>query len=239
MRHFLTLTALASIISTASMASEWGYEGANGPEHWGKVSATCALGKNQSPVNITGELGAKMTPVTLSYSGKVTSLINNGHTIQAQVSGDNELVVDGTRYKLMQFHFHTPSENRIHGQPFPLEAHFVHQDVSGNLAVLAVMFKVGEAGDAIAVLTGNVPENGQSRVLPHPVSLNEFIPQTDAFYRYNGSLTTPPCSEGVRWLIARQPMSVTEKEIKALQGEMGKNNRPLQPLNARVVINSL
>ncbi|MDR9831411.1 carbonic anhydrase family protein [Vibrio sp. FNV 38] len=231
--------AIALAIVTASFttqASEWGYGDHNGPQEWGAISSICADGKNQSPINVDKPLAAQMEPMKLTYQGKVVSLLNNGHTLQAGVEGDNYLTVDGKRFDLLQFHFHTPSENLIRSQQFPLEAHFVHADKDGNLAVVAVMFEINQENKALTQLTGELPTSGSSVELAHAFDASALLPKTDNYFRFNGSLTTPPCSEGVRWFVLEQPQTLSDSQEKALSTAMGKNNRPIQDLNARKVM---
>lgn len=228
--------AVSALCAVNAHASEWGYEGEHGPAHWGNVSSVCAAGVNQSPIDITQTVSAKLAPLTVHYAGTVTALTNNGHTLQASVSGDNTLTVDGKTFTLQQFHFHTPSENLINTHQYPMEAHFVNADAQGNLAVLAVMFEVGEANTALNQLTATLPKPGQSQPLSATFSVGDLLPQTVDYYRFNGSLTTPPCTEGVRWLVLKQPQVLSAQQEAVLTTHMGHNNRPIQPHHARVIL---
>ncbi len=143
MKKTTWVLAMVASMSFGVQASEWGYEGEHAPEHWGKVAPLCAEGKNQSPIDVAQSVEADLQPFTLNYQGQVVGLLNNGHTLQAIVRGNNPLQIDGKTFQLKQFHFHTPSENLLKGKQFPLEAHFVHADEQGNLAVVAVMYQVG------------------------------------------------------------------------------------------------
>ncbi|MBE3671009.1 carbonic anhydrase [Vibrio navarrensis] len=223
-------------LSNTALASEWGYEGDHGPEHWGNVAKECAMGKNQSPIDIAQPIEAEMKALELNYVGQVVSLTNNGHTLQAGVSGKNFLNVDGKSFELKQFHFHTPSENVIKGKQYPLEAHFVHADSEGNLAVVAVMFDTGKQNPLLNELTAKMPTVGEQVTLPHAFDVAALLPKQKDYYRFNGSLTTPPCSEGVRWLVLKQASELSSSQTEQLVSVMGHNNRPLQPLNARTVL---
>ncbi|NAW98080.1 MULTISPECIES: carbonic anhydrase [unclassified Vibrio] len=234
-KQLLTL-AISVCFANMAQASEWGYEGERGPEHWGHVSKICETGKNQSPIDINDFVEADLKSLDIHYSGVVGALTNNGHTLQASVSGKNTLVVDGTEFELKQFHFHTPSENLIKGHQYPLEAHFVHADVAGNLAVLAVMFETGTQNEPLAQLTAELPKVGASVQLAKGLAVQSLLPKLDEYYRFNGSLTTPPCSEGVRWLVVKQPKSLSQQQSVALHSVMGNNNRPIQAHNARLVL---
>ncbi|EJL6396595.1 carbonic anhydrase [Vibrio navarrensis] len=223
-------------LSNTALAFEWGYEKHNGPEHWGKVANECAMGKNQSPIDIAQPVEAEMKALELNYAGQAVSVINNGHTLQAGVSGNNFLNVDGKSFELKQFHFHTPSENVIRGKQYPLEAHFVHADSEGNLAVVAVMYDTGKQNPLLSELTAKMPTVGEQVTLPHAFDVAALLPKQQDYYRFNGSLTTPPCSEGVRWFVLKQASELSSSQTEQLMSVMGHNNRPLQPLNARTVL---
>lgn len=223
-------------LSNTALAFEWGYEKHNGPEHWGKVANECAMGKNQSPIDIAQPVEAEMKALELNYAGQAVSVINNGHTLQAGVSGNNFLNVDGKSFELKQFHFHTPSENVIRGKQYPLEAHFVHADSEGNLAVVAVMYDTGKQNPLLSELTAKMPTVGEQVTLSHAFDVAALLPKQQDYYRFNGSLTTPPCSEGVRWFVLKQASELSSSQTEQLMSVMGHNNRPLQPLNARTVL---
>lgn len=234
----LALATLGIVLSTAALAKgDWGYTGKHGVEHWGENYPICAQGNNQSPINISQTHQTELAPLNIQYQGKVTELINNGHTVQANVEGLNTLLVDGKSFELKQFHFHTPSENYVKNKQYPLEAHFVHADEKGNLAVVAVMFEADPAFNrSLSNLLTEVPSAHDEVEVDVEIKPSELLPSTEHYYRFNGSLTTPPCSEGVRWFVLQEPVAASKKRITMLSDAMGANNRPLQPLNARVVI---
>ncbi|SHE33856.1 carbonic anhydrase [Vibrio gazogenes] len=234
MKKIILAMSVGALFSTMTQASEWGYIGENGPKHWGHVSKICETGKNQSPINLTDTVTSELKPLAVDYQGEVTSLTNNGHTLQATVTGHNTLTVDGKHFELKQFHFHTPSENLIKSHQYPLEAHFVNQDGDGNLAVIAVMFDIGAANPALALLAQKLPEKGDAVPVSFPVK--DLLPATQKYYRFNGSLTTPPCSEGVRWFVMKQAKTLSTQQENELTSAMGHNNRPVQARNARVVL---
>ncbi len=233
-----TLVAAAMMLASMSQvqASKWGYHGEHSPEHWGAVSATCAQGQNQSPIDINGVVKAELKELAFDYSGQAVSITNNGHTLQASVSEKNTLSVDGKAFELKQFHFHTPSENHVDGQSYPLEAHYVHADATGRLAVVSLFFKLGEANPNLEKLLTLAPKAEQTVSLANPFDVAALLPKEKQYYRFNGSLTTPPCSEGVRWLVLKQPLTISEAQVEKFEQLMGHNNRPIQPLNARVVL---
>lgn len=180
--------------------THWGYQSGIGPDAWTKLKpeySTCA-GKNQSPINVAGTIDAQLLPVRFSYKPGGTEVVNNGHTIQVNYEAGNAISMDDMQFELKQFHFHSPSENQINGKSFPLEAHLVHANKDGNLAVVAVMFDLGPANPAVAAAWGQMPKAEGKAALPAKVSASGLLPADRDDYRYNGSLTTPPCTEGVR-----------------------------------------
>lgn len=227
--------------SAGALASGWGYNGSTGPKHWEKLNeayALCGSGKNQSPVNLSDFAEAELGALGLSYTHPAKTFLNNGHTVQANFGPGDTLDIDGRTYELKQFHFHTPSENHIDGQSFPLEAHLVHADKSGNLAVVAVMFKEGERNETLAKLWAQMPrEEGTENPLKETVTAAEILPADRNYYRFNGSLTTPPCTEGVKWFVMKTPVTISSEQVSAISETFGHpNNRPVQPLNARKVL---
>jgi carbonic anhydrase len=231
------------LLSNSSFSAEgahWAYSGEAGPDNWAKLSpeySACA-GKNQSPINLSGFIEAKLKPIAFNYKGGSAEILNNGHTVQINVLPASSISVDGIQFKLTQFHFHAPSENRINGKSFPMEAHLVHADKAGNLAVVAVMFTEGKANKALEKAWAQMPKNeGDTLSLPPGISPLAILPTNREYYRYNGSLTTPPCSEGVRWLVMKHPISASKKQIEEFVHVMHHpNNRPLQAVNARPVL---
>lgn len=236
MNKSLAAIGLSLAMFGSAHAANWGYEGNHGPEHWGEFASECALGKNQSPINIQSATQAELAKLQLDYKGKVVALTNNGHTLQTSLEGENSLLVDGKQFTLKQFHFHTPSENHVDGKSYPLEAHYVHADEQGNLAVVAVFFEQGDANPALASLLENVPEKDNNVTIRAPFDASALIPADKDYYRFNGSLTTPPCSEGVRWLVIQEPQTISATQIEKFEKAMGENNRPVQPLNARMIL---
>ncbi|WP_333703661.1 carbonic anhydrase [Vibrio hepatarius] len=237
MKKNVVALALLTAVASSSYASDWGYEGEHGPEHWGNVAAECAQGKNQSPIDIHQPVEADLVDLNINYTGVVTGITNNGHTLQAKVEGANTFKVDGVEFSLAQFHFHTPSENTIKSQHYPLEAHFVNADKDGNLAVIAVMFDQAQSSNPqLAQLLEAAPKKGETISLSNSFKLTELLPKEDDYYRFNGSLTTPPCSEGVRWFVMKEAKSLSAGQIGQFEQAMGHNNRPVQPLNARKVL---
>lgn len=233
----------AALLLAAGLAhaGSWSYEGDEGPQNWGKLDpsfAMCETGSNQSPINIEGALSARLPALAMSYGEPGKTIANNGHTVQINFAPGNVLKLDGAKFEMKQVHFHVPSENTINGTSYPLEAHFVHADDKGHLAVIAVMFKVGAANAGLAKLWAEMPaQAGDPVALTARFKPLELMPARKSYYRFNGSLTTPPCSEGVRWLVLKQPISASKAQIEAFEHVMHHHtNRPVQPLNARVIV---
>ena len=221
--------------------AHWGYSGHAGPEHWGQLDpkfSICAEGKNQSPVNLTGMVESDLSPITINYKPGGHEIVNNGHTIQVNYKTGSSIMVNGNVFELKQFHFHAPSENTIEGHSYPMEAHFVHIDKDGRIAVIAVMFKVGQKSAELEKAWEHMPGNaGGKSVLPQYVDAKILLPHSHDYYRFNGSLTTPPCTEGVWWLVMKLYQTASRPQIdKFIHTMQHPNNRPLQPLNARAIL---
>jgi carbonic anhydrase len=239
------LALMAAIVLAAAtgtaLAQHWSYAGETAPQNWGKLDpgfALCASGKNQSPIDLKGFVEADLKPLKLDYKAGSTEIVNNGHTVQVNYAAGSSLSVDGLAFELKQFHFHSPSENKINGKPFPLEGHLVHADKDGNLAVVAVMFQEGAANSLLTKLWEKMPgKAGGKSALPGGLTVLPLLPKERDYYRFNGSLTTPPCSEGVRWFVMKKPATASKGQIEQFAKAVGiANNRPIQPTNARAIL---
>ena len=238
----------ASKAKQSGKSLHWGYSGSEGPEFWGDLSAnfsTCKTGSNQSPVDIPASvkdalLDAKLPAIPFKYNMLTPStIVNNGHTVQVNMWSGGEITVDDIKFKLKQFHFHTPSENTVNGKSYPLEAHFVHVSADNKIAVVAILFAPGADDKTLTNLWEKLPmEKGdESKLESHSLKPLEMEAKLSNYYRFNGSLTTPPCTEGVRWIVMKQPFHVSKEQIEKLQKALKQpNNRPVQPLNARVIL---
>jgi len=246
MKQTLSILTAVTLLSGAALANEhgtshWGYTGHNSPESWGHLSKKyhqCSDGLNQSPINITHSISdPDHAPLNLDYKKGSKEVVNNGHTIQVNVESGDTLVVDGKTFELKQFHFHSPSENHINGKTYPLEAHFVHLDKDGNIAVVAVMFVEGAENKDLAKIWKVMPKKeGKVPLKVKDIAAN-LIPAKQHYYRFNGSLTTPPCTEGVRWFVIEKPLTISKEQIAEFQHVMHHpNNRPIQPLDARIIV---
>ena len=223
----------------------WAYEGENGPQAWGKLKPefnVCAIGKRQSPINIedSGTLQGPAEPLQFNYTVSTGTVVNNGHTIQVDLQGDNSLTVRGMVYRLVQFHFHTPSEEQVNFRNFAMVAHLVHKSSDGQLAVVAVLLDPGVANSLINKVWTYMPLDQSDRVrMPAGiVDMNELLPKDQRYYQFIGSLTTPPCTEGVLWMVLKQPTQVAKEQIRLFQQLFPNNARPVQPVNGRPVRNA-
>ena len=238
----LLLTSGAAVFNARLSAADhhWGYSGSQGPGHWGELDpafSACSAGKSQSPINVTGAVPAHLPAMTFSYGVGGNEIVNNGHTIQVNFPPGNTLTVNGHIFELKQFHVHVPSENQIQGKSYPMEAHFVHADAQGRLAVVALFFEPGTSNVELAKAWSEMPPKaGEKRILPVPVSAQLLLPSNHDYYRYSGSLTTPPCSEGVIWLVLKAPVRAAKEQMdQVLKTLHHPNSRPIQPLNARTI----
>jgi len=245
MKKYTITTAIVGIVASGiAMAAgdiHWGYSGQEGPEHWGELASefsTCSSGKNQSPVNLTGMIEGDLPEIQVSYQTGGAEVLNNGHTIQINYAPGSTISVGGHSFELKQFHFHSPSENTIEAQSYPMEAHFVHADNDGNLAVIAVMFEEGAANVELEKAWAHMPGNGgEKQALSSQVNAEILLPDSHDYYRFNGSLTTPPCSEGVWWLVMKSFDTASKEQIEKFTHTMQHaNNRPIQPVNARLIV---
>jgi len=242
MKRFALLLACCAFLPVhAASAIHWSYEGQESPEHWadlGDEFQTCKKGQYQSPIDVKQVIDGKLPPLGMNFRTDTQTIVNNGHTIQVTVKDSDDFMLDGEAFVLKQFHFHAPSENHLFGQSFPLEAHFVHANAQGELAVVAVMFKTGAENHTLAPLIAAFPaEEDRVEVMKQSVDLASFFPSDRHYYRFSGSLTTPPCTEGVRWLIMKQPVTLSVGQLAVFQQALKHaNNRPLQPLHGRIIV---
>lgn len=241
--YICLLIAVMCISATAVSGGEvhWTYSGNEGPEHWGELDAefsACSSGKNQSPINLTGMIEGNLPQIDVHYKAGGSEILNNGHTIQVNYAADSTITVSGHTFELKQFHFHSPSENTIESHSYPMEAHFVHSDKDGNLAVVAVMFKPGEKNAELEKAWAHMPEHtGEKHLLPSIINAKKLLPHNLDYYRFNGSLTTPPCSEGVWWLVMKYFVTASKTQLEKFAQTMHHpNNRPIQPINARMIV---
>ena len=220
---------------------EWGYEAENGPAVWSCLSpefVLCSEGTHQSPIDLAKPKAARLPAVAFNYRPTDLDIRNNGHTIEVTSSSENWIEVDGARYELLQFHFHAPGEHTVAGKSFDMEMHLVHQDENGTLAVIGVLIEQGAENAAFAPLWAHLPEAPGPAQHHENVAVNaeDLLPAARHAYRYDGSLTTPPCSEGVKWFVLTTPVELSAAQIAAFTAIFHGNNRPVQPLGERELL---
>jgi carbonic anhydrase len=223
----------------------WSYSGANGPEHWGDLCAefaACKNGREQAPLNIVNPQVHSLPAIRFAYHAVALDLVNNGHSIEQNFApgNGNTITVDGKKYEMAQFHFHHPSEEAIDGKRYDMVAHFVHAGTDGHFAVIGVLIKEGKANPLITTLWKNLPEEKGKANKSTAVEVNaiELIPATHNYYMYKGSLTTPPCTEGITFYILDTPMELSKEQIAKFAEYYPDNARPDQPLNGRTIEHS-
>jgi len=219
----------------------WGYEGKMAPEAWAsldKAYATCGSGKEQSPIDLSAVTLGELPEIEFHYQPTPMDVVNNGHTIQVNYEPGSYISVEGKKYDLLQFHFHSPSEHTVAGKPYDMVAHLVHKAADGQLGVVAVMFEEGGGiNNAIAEIWRNIPaETGH----PHAaegmtVNAADLLPGNLSYFNYSGSLTTPPCSEGVNWMVLAAPNYIAPAQVDEFTALFPKSTRPVQALNDRTV----
>lgn len=229
----------SAVIGTAQSAS-WEYEGHNGPLRWGKLDPAykaCSDGREQSPIDIRGaKLNKTLQPIEFHYIGTSVVMENNGHTIEVKVKPGSYIVAGGVRYDLQQFHFHHPSEEAVNGKLSSMDIHLVHRSADGKLAVIAVRLKEDRnfGNVVLAALWPHLPtQAGTSETVTEMVNPRGLLPADPGYWTYMGSLTTPPCTEGVRWFVFEQELSIGRDQLHAFARLFNANSRPLQEAHGR------
>jgi len=233
------LVAISQSAFASHGKSHWGYTGHDGPTNWGKLShdyQTCKSGKHQSPININGIKPLNLKNIKFHYQAGAADVVDNGHSIQVNVKPGNYIVADGKRYNLLQFHFHSPSEHRIHGKAADMVVHMVHQAADGQLGVVAVLMNRGESNSEISQIWQHLPKHaGEHFHFNAKINPADLLPAHRLYYNYSGSLTTPPCSENVNWMLMQDPITVSRKQLNTFHTVFNHNVRPIQPINGREV----
>ena len=232
----------SAVVLNSAIATEvrFCYEGECGPAHWADLAPEfrlCGNGLSQSPINLYRAKETNLPKLAIDYKATQLKIVNNGHTAQVNYASGSTLTVGNTKYRLLQFHFHTPSEHLKDGRIFPLEAHLVHVDDYGNLAVLGMFLKEGDRTNAfLKPIFDNLPKTeGEVDVAGVDVNVKNLLPREREYYRYAGSLTTPPCSEGVTWMVLEESISVSKAQIEQFRAIFEGNARPEQALNGRPI----
>ncbi len=242
--RILLVLALVLVFATAAFASggpHWSYDGDTGPAYWGDLSpdyALCGTGQSQSPIDIPSSAPSNPADLVMAYQPSAVNIFNNGHTIEVEYDHGSAMTVDGSEYQLLQFHLHASSENTVDGNYYPMEVHFVHKNAEGRFAVIGVFLKEGAENAAYAPVFANLPTSeGEPEAVPGAlVNAADLMPVNKTYWRWSGSLTTPPCTEGVTWLMMNEPVEVSADQIAAFTAIYDHNFRPTQPMNGREFI---
>jgi carbonic anhydrase len=241
----LSVSISLSLVACAQkqIVHHWEYEGEYGSVHWGALKPEyllCGDGMAQSPINISKSYKTDLDSIGFSYKDTPLKIVNNGHTIKAKYKPGSAVTMDGEKYELLQFHFHSPSEHEIEGKSYDMEMHLVHKNESDELAVVGVFIKRGKHNNTIQTLWHNLPEEINKENIIDTINVNaaDLLPDDKSYYRYYGSLTTPPCSEGVSWNVLKSPIEMSDAQIKKFESIIGYNSRLLQPVNKRFVLES-
>ena len=227
-------------VSTTADAVEWGYNGPAAPGNWASLSAeyaTCTDGEQQSPVDITAYEAGDVGPISFSYASEATAVWNDGKLVYVDYPPGNTLKVGQQTFELKSAHLHSPSEHRIDGVSFEAELHLIHADADGNLAVAAVLFRLGEPSPAVQAILDIAPKAGDT--VSNGIKLDASVDAAGklGYYHYDGSKTTPPCDEPVSWYVLREIKTVSPEQVDALLAlSGGPNNRPVQPTGSRVIV---
>jgi carbonic anhydrase len=239
---FFLWTASVALASTAARAQEgphWSYDGDTGPTHWASEApayAICGVGQHQSPVDIRNPTPKALSPIAFDYQPIPLTVTDTGHTMQVSAPpGSGGITVGDERYELLQFHFHRPSEESIRGKRFQMEVHLVHKNAKGELAVVSVLIRGGNSNPVLRQVFASLPPSGQKEASVAGVTLDltQLLPKVRGYYTFEGSLTTPPCSEHVRWFVLKRTMQAASGEIVLFAARYPHNARPTQPLDGR------
>jgi carbonic anhydrase len=233
------VSLLPAFVLAGGTQPHWGYRGAANPTEWGKLSSDftkCESGLEQSPIDIKGAKKGSSAPITFNYKSSPLVVVNNGHTIQANYAPGSSMTVGGEKYELLQFHFHTPSEHQITGKASAMEVHLVHRNAAGKLAVVGVMMNKGKEQPLIGKVWQAIPPSGKTKTVQN-VTINaaNLLPANRSYYSYAGSLTTPPCSEGVKWHVLTTAISLSPKQIAIFEKLYPVDARPIQPIGDRKI----
>jgi carbonic anhydrase len=218
----------------------WTYEGPEGPEHWAELDplfSVCSQGKEQSPIDLHlkgTKADPSLSPLTRDYKPSKVVIVNNGHTIQVKYDKGSTLTVDGKPYELLQYHFHAPSEHHVDGKVYPMEVHLVHRG-EGGLAALGVFLEEGAENPFLAKIWAEMPKEKTERPTELTLNIAELLPKGEHYVTYHGSLTTPPCTESVRWFVMSEPIQVSHEQVEAFHALIHDDARPIQPQNERLV----
>ncbi|NJN38669.1 MAG: carbonic anhydrase family protein [Acaryochloridaceae cyanobacterium CSU_3_4] len=230
---------LAASQQDVNTARQWGYEGVTDPSHWADLEADfalCSTGQSQSPINLRSEAAiAHNETLNIDYHPSPFNAVNTGRTLQMNYASGSQISLDNENYKLVQFHFHAPSEHLIESKASEMELHLVHKNANNQLAVIGIMIEPGSPNETLEELWDHIPTMGTKQSLDLPVDASQLLPDDLSFYHYQGSLTTPPCSESVNWVVMKHPIQASSPQIETFKSYFHTNARPLQALHDRAV----
>lgn len=222
----------------ASGAAPWGYTGDTGPDHWAELSpdyAACSAGREQSPIDVPASAPVHSADIEFDYEPTALDILNNGHTIEVEYEAGSSITVEGKTFNLIQFHYHSLSEHTLHGGYFDMEMHLVHKSADGEVAVVGILLERGAENAAYAPVWDNLPAawSEPEEIDGVHVNAQDLLPATRTYYRYNGSFTTPPCTEGVRWFMMSNSVELSDAQIDAFRAIFDNTYRPVQPFYER------
>jgi carbonic anhydrase len=250
MKKYLSIAVISILVSIAVLLfpaivladviqPDWGYRGTASSTEWGKLSpdfSKCQSGVEQSPIDIQSAVKGSSTPIVFDYRSSPLVVVNNGRTIRANYAAGSSISIDGEKYALLQFHFHTPSEHQIGGKAAAMELHLVHQNAVGKLAVIGVMMNKGTEQELIHQVWQQIPPVGKTKTIASTnINAVDLLPANKSYYTYTGSLTTPPCSENVAWYVLTAPISVSDNQIHQFEQIYHADARPIQSINNRQI----
>lgn len=244
MKKALLVSVLSCFLISPALAEEhssqsWGYIGSGAPHKWGELGAgfeVCKSGTEQSPVNIDRFMQEGVPALNMAYSAVPLVVANTGYTVQVNVAPGTGFRANDTNFNLLNFQFRTPSEHYVDGAPYPMEAQFFHKAADGAVSIVSVMFKVGAHNPLIEGIWQNVPQVGSSKdVSGVEINPSDLMPEDKSFFIYQGSLTAPPCTEGVTWYVMQEPIELSAQQLKAFQAVFPINARPIQDLGERTI----
>ncbi|WGV26601.1 carbonic anhydrase [Halotia branconii] len=236
----LIFSPIPSVPSFAQVKTpDWSYGGAENPTRWGELDnnfALCESGKDQSPINIVDAVQGNPAQIVFNYKPTPLEIVNNGRTVQVNYAPGSSVTINGKQYALLQFHFHTPSEHTIEGNASAMELHLVHRNTAGELSVVGVMMNKGTANPVIDKIWQHIPSTQKTNTVSgQTINAADLLPKSKAYFSYSGSLTTPPCSESVKWNVLTEPITVSSEEIDTFEKLYQVNARPVQPTNDRKI----
>lgn len=247
MKHLIVITTVtfgllfsfSQLTEASGSGAHWGYTGHEGPNNWGNLAPEyilCKDGKHQSPIDISHAVKSNLQPIKTHYKSTPVKVINNGHTIQVNYKPGSYMTIGSHRYELLQFHFHSPSENTVNGQAFDMEMHLVHKADNGEIAVLSVLLKKGKENTALQKIWDNMPASAnQTKSSNQSINVTELLPSKKSYWQFTGSFTTPPCTEDVVWNVLQNSPTVSESQVKKFLSTIGEDARPVQPVNGRTI----